>query len=309
MAVERRLAELEYAVFDVETTGLIAGRDRMVEIAVCHVDRRGPPRVVMASMIQPDIPISATEIHGLTSADLADAPRFADLANEIGEALAGRIVVGYNVSFDLGFLQDEWLRLGVHHELPHICAMHLRGAIGLDRCRLGEACEAEGVTLRQAHGAATDALATAELFVKLRERLERAGVWTLERLMDAWDYAFCRSLRRPALRVEQLPVLPRRPTRPRTHVLRASTDLAAYQHALMVALADLQITPAEFEALRELREELDLPRDYVRAIHARVFSMYLAMSTNDERLDDREARDIQRLWQGLDCVGWAPGQP
>ena len=101
-------------IFDLETTGLSAGEDRIVEIAyekimpdgtvIAHVERINPGR---------PIPPEASAINGITDADVADAPSFAKLSYSLWSAFEGADVGGFNITgFDLPFLRAEFASVG-----------------------------------------------------------------------------------------------------------------------------------------------------------------------------------------------------
>ena len=70
-------------IFDIESTGVVPQRDRIVEIAVIKLFPDGR-RQETVRRLNPGIPIpaGATAIHGITDADVADAPGFADIAEK-----------------------------------------------------------------------------------------------------------------------------------------------------------------------------------------------------------------------------------
>jgi DNA polymerase III subunit epsilon len=82
---------------DTETTGF-GPRAEIVDIAV--VDAEG--QVVLESLVQPTrrIPADATAIHGITDADVKNAPAWCDLYEDLVRVLAGRRIIVYNVIFD-----------------------------------------------------------------------------------------------------------------------------------------------------------------------------------------------------------------
>jgi DNA polymerase III epsilon subunit-like protein len=82
---------------DTETTGF-GPRAEIVDIAV--VSAAG--EVVLESLVQPSrrIPADATAIHGITNADVRDAPAWCDLYQDLLRVLAGRRIIVYNVIFD-----------------------------------------------------------------------------------------------------------------------------------------------------------------------------------------------------------------
>ena len=70
------------AVFDIESTGVVHQRDRIVEIAVMKIMPDGTSRTTVRRL-NPGMPIppGATAIHGITDADVADCPHFEDIAD------------------------------------------------------------------------------------------------------------------------------------------------------------------------------------------------------------------------------------
>jgi len=155
------LGALPIAVVDVETTGLDPARDRVVELAVIA----GPRRV--DTLVRPDPLDRVAGCHGLTAADLQDAPPFAEVAGQVEAALAGRILVGHFVTFDLAFLRAEFARAGRPlPPLPYICTAELADALrlGHERRRLTYACARYGVALPAHHVARHDAFAALGLF-------------------------------------------------------------------------------------------------------------------------------------------------
>lgn len=101
-------------VFDLETTGLVSGEDRTVEIAYQKIMPSGE---VMASVqrINPGRPIpkDATAVHGIRDEDVAAAPSFAKLCYELWSIFEGVDVGGYNVyGYDLPFLRAEFATVG-----------------------------------------------------------------------------------------------------------------------------------------------------------------------------------------------------
>ena len=106
-------------VFDTETTGTNPRSDRIVEIACVKIHPDGR-RERWHRRVNPGVPIppASTAIHGIRDADVAGQPRFADLAGDLAEFLAGCDLAGYNITgFDLPALRTEFLRAGVPFEI------------------------------------------------------------------------------------------------------------------------------------------------------------------------------------------------
>jgi len=91
---------------DTETTGLSPdGGDRIIEIGCIEMVNRRLTGDNKHFYLNPERPSSedAIKVHGLTDAFLADKPRFAAVADELLEWLAGAEIVIHNAAFDVVF--------------------------------------------------------------------------------------------------------------------------------------------------------------------------------------------------------------
>jgi len=193
---DRLIAETPVAVIDFETTGLTAGLDRVVEVSVVRVDPGQAPRLAFDTLVNPCRPMAATEIHGITDADVARAPTFADVAGDVVAATAGCVVAAYNVYFDIQFLEFELRNRGVRQLPPHICLMYMRPMLGLgSRCKLEEACHHHRVDCKLSHIASADAMASGELFVRYLAAIKAKGITTYGELAKLKRYKFVNSFR------------------------------------------------------------------------------------------------------------------
>ena len=155
-----------FAVVDVETTGLSARSDRILEVAVVLTDARGGVQHEWTTRVHPQGPVGATHIHGITAADVAHAPTFDQVVPLLTSMLRGRALVAHNAKFDLGFLRWEYGRANwAWPQVPTICTLEQSWHFlpHLDRRRLPDCCWASGITLDGAHSALGDARATATL--------------------------------------------------------------------------------------------------------------------------------------------------
>src|SRR3954452_4665833 len=90
----------QWAVVDVETTGLHPVRDRIVELAIIRLDEDGDTKDEWTTLVDPGISIRDSRIHGITSADVRGAPRFPDVIGEVLSRFAGHVLVAHNAPFD-----------------------------------------------------------------------------------------------------------------------------------------------------------------------------------------------------------------
>lgn len=119
----------DVAVIDCETTGLNPQRDRIITMAVVLIDLRKKSQDVTYMEITVDpgvsIPADATKIHGICDADVRGLDDFGEVAGGLIDFIADRPLVGFNVSFDKGFLNAEFKRHGFKsfHRKTSYCVM------------------------------------------------------------------------------------------------------------------------------------------------------------------------------------------
>jgi DNA polymerase-3 subunit epsilon len=177
------LEECAFAVVDVETTGMRASGDRVIEVGVVVVQGARRERVV-DRLINPGRHVSSviTRITRITNADLTAAPEFTAVADEVLDALAGRVFVAHNVRFDWGFLAAELRRArGIGLTGPRLCTARLARRLvpEAESCGLDWLSGYFGLENPARHRALGDAWATADLLVRLLDRARRDGARTL----------------------------------------------------------------------------------------------------------------------------------
>jgi DNA polymerase-3 subunit epsilon len=310
---------------DFETTGLTPGSDRVVEVSVLRLEGKAEPRLVLDTLVNPGRPVAATEIHGITDADILDAPTFDEVAGDVVRAIAGCVVASYNVYFDMKFLEYELGRSGFQCAPPHVCLMYLRPLLGLgERCCLEKACQIHGLAYEVTHMAASDCHAAAQLMQCYLSAFGSRGINTFADLAEFKKYKFTRSFaqvpvdasiaaKRPLCthlksRTTQTPspwaAKPTRMARPGDGTTLA---LKSYWEALKAVVADLEVTEGEMEYLKQKKHQLGLANEQIRVLHARAFSSAIARFVDDQWLDDKEATALSRLRRCLGQLGWAPG--
>jgi DNA polymerase III epsilon subunit family exonuclease len=107
------LDALGYIVFDVETTGLKAYSQRIIELTALRY-RGGREDGIFSTLLRPDRRLSSqiVRLTGITDDLLIDAPEFAAIADDLLVFLGDDLIVGHNIGFDLGFLDAELRRAG-----------------------------------------------------------------------------------------------------------------------------------------------------------------------------------------------------
>lgn len=155
-----------FAVIDVETTGLSARQHRVLEIAVVRTDTQGHIAGEWSQRIDPEGPVGATHIHGITAADVRGAPKFRDVIPDLNNWLQGTVLVAHNARFDLAFIRAEYSYAGWELPwVPSLCTLDASNYYlpNMDRRRLADCCAAARIQVRGAHSALGDARATAGL--------------------------------------------------------------------------------------------------------------------------------------------------
>ena len=98
--------------FDLETTGLDTGKDRIIEF--CFISLTPDLRVTgrFQSLVNPEMPIPPenSEIHGITDADVAELPPFSAHARRIQDLISKSTLIAHNGGFDMAVLNAELMR-------------------------------------------------------------------------------------------------------------------------------------------------------------------------------------------------------
>ena len=185
--VEMDLSEATYVVFDVETTGLSAIYNDLIQVAASKM-YKGNIVAEFDEFINPGHPLSAftTELTGITDDHVKNAKPLVQVLKEFQEFCKDTVLVAHNASFDVGFMNANYER----HGLPKITQPvidTLEFARNLypeyKRHGLGPLTKRFGVALEHHHMANYDAEATGRLlFIFIKEVAEKHGVTDLARL-------------------------------------------------------------------------------------------------------------------------------
>ncbi|MFS9143038.1 PolC-type DNA polymerase III [Streptococcus infantis] len=185
--VEMDLSEATYVVFDVETTGLSAIYNDLIQVAASKM-YKGNIVAEFDEFINPGHPLSAftTELTGITDDHVKNAKPLVQVLKEFQEFCKDIVLVAHNATFDVGFMNANYER----HGLPKITQPvidTLEFARNLypeyKRHGLGPLTKRFGVALEHHHMANYDAEATGRLlFIFIKEVAEKHGVTDLARL-------------------------------------------------------------------------------------------------------------------------------
>jgi DNA polymerase III subunit epsilon len=165
----------EFIALDLETTGLSAAADRIVEIAAVRFRENGEAVGLFQSLVNPQRPVSpgAYAVHGLSDQDLAQAPPACEILPQFLEFLGDPerfALVAHNASFDAGFLGSELKRAGLAvsaHSLYDTLALSRARLPMLPSHRLDSVARHFGLDPAGAHRAMADALLVKEIWLRL----------------------------------------------------------------------------------------------------------------------------------------------
>ena len=187
-----RLSDVEFAVVDVETTGLAAGRHRLIEVAAVIV-KDGQAGATFSQLINPErrIPQFIAQFTGISQYMVNRAKPAAVVLPRLREFVGERPIVGHNIGFDLSFLNYE---ADLCHISPTFAtsgvdtiALARRYLTGMRRARLDRVAAALHLHVRDRHRALPDASLTAQVFIMLLARAQEEGCQTLEDLFRVLD--------------------------------------------------------------------------------------------------------------------------
>ncbi len=160
--------------FDLETTGIDIGKDRIVEISILKIFPNGN-KESKTWLVNPTIPIppQTTAVHGITDEKVANEPIFKELAPKIHAMIKDSDLAGFNSDrFDIPLLAEELLRAGVDFDMKNKVSVDVQTIFHkMEERTLGAAFQFYcNKSLENAHTAEADTLATYEI---LKAQLDR----------------------------------------------------------------------------------------------------------------------------------------
>ncbi|PDT52000.1 MULTISPECIES: DNA polymerase III subunit epsilon [Sinorhizobium] len=162
-------------IFDTETTGLDSREDRVIEIGGVELENQFPTGRTIHLYINPGdrkVHPDALAVHGITDDFLKDKPSFADVVEQIVDFFGDARWVAHNATFDIGFINAEFDRLG----LPPIAIDRVTDTLAMARRKhpmgpnsLDALCRRYGIdnSHRAKHGALLDSELLAEVYIEM----------------------------------------------------------------------------------------------------------------------------------------------
>ncbi|MDD6667674.1 MAG: PolC-type DNA polymerase III [Lachnospiraceae bacterium] len=174
----------DFVVFDLETTGFSAEKNRIIEIGAVRFSE-GKVTDRFSEFVNPQIPIPyrITELTSIRDDMVRHAETIETLLPKFLEFSKGAIMVGHNADFDMGFIKANCKRLGLEAPATYMDTVEMARVLlpSLSNYKLDTVAKALKVSLEHHHRAVDDAECTAWIFDALATKLRNRG---LTRLVD-----------------------------------------------------------------------------------------------------------------------------
>ena len=191
--MHRGLDEIEFVIFDTETTGLSPeSGDRIIEIAALRV--KADKRLgFFESLVNPKRPVSeaAFQVNHISPEMLINAPAIEVVLPGFLGFIKGSCLCSYNAAFDMAFLDNELKVSGLKFPedvtVVDILRMSRRLLPGLERYALWFVSERLGIKTRQEHRALSDVEITLDVFSRLKESLREKEVFDFGNFLNLFS--------------------------------------------------------------------------------------------------------------------------
>ncbi|UVK38753.1 DNA polymerase III subunit epsilon [Mesorhizobium sp. AR10] len=198
---DRLLGEIAYTVFDTETTGLdpVQG-DEILQIGATRiVNGKLLHGECLVQLVDPQrsIPEASIPVHGIRPEMVRGQPTIAEALPAFHAFASDTVLVGHNVAFDMRFIKLKEAVSGVRFDQPVLDTLLLSSVVHPNEVLHSlEAIAARlGVSVSGRHTALGDALATAEVFLKLLPLLRQKNIFTLGQAREAAQESYYARLR------------------------------------------------------------------------------------------------------------------
>lgn len=180
--MHRQIDEVEFTIFDTETTGLEPTLgDRIIEIAAVKI-KAGQRGETFESLVNPHREVSpaAFQVNEISQEMLEPAPDISLVMPKFLNFVQDSCLCSYNAGFDLGFLENELKIIGQDKPaklmVVDVLKMAKRLMPGLERYALWFVAEKLGIKVKQEHRALSDVEMTISVYQKFREILKEKGI-------------------------------------------------------------------------------------------------------------------------------------
>ncbi|MFC3932795.1 bifunctional DnaQ family exonuclease/ATP-dependent helicase [Streptococcus dentapri] len=260
--------EKKYAVVDLEATSASATA-QIIQVGIVIIEQ-GKIVQTYETDVNPHESLTKhiTDLTGITDEQLSKAPDFSEVASPIFELIKDCIFVAHNVKFDANLLAEHLFFNGYELRTPRVDTVELSQVFypTMERYRLSDLSLNLKLNLEHAHTAIADAYATAELLLKLREKIANLPKLTVENILAYADNLLFESrLVIDEVFSQMSPELPKGFVEVHNLVVKKPEPLLSERHLAAdftrnLALLDLDERPAQLAFAGKIAECYDDPR-------------------------------------------------
>jgi DNA polymerase-3 subunit epsilon len=293
----------EFAIIDLETSGLEPGNARIIEIAILLMNSKGEIQEEYATLVNPgNGQVGPTFIHHITEEAVLSAPTFAEIAGDILKRFENRIVVAHHAAFEDKFLASEFKRAGI--KLPPIPALDTlwltRQVVELPNYKMQTVIQNYGIEEIDLHTALGDVRALAKILPTLLSAAPTILYPVMHSELPAIPVSGKQKTRVTNLKkgekgwinsiLEKLP----------ESGSDATSELESeYLELLEQVLADGKIIGDEAKALSKLAGEAGLGRKQVVRLHESFLARVKSAAEADGSVDGVELKKIEQTIKSL----------
>jgi DNA polymerase III epsilon subunit-like protein len=294
---------LEFAIVDLETSGLEPGNARVIEIAILLANSTGEVQEEYATLINPgNGQVGPTFIHHITEEAVLSAPTFKEVAGDILKRFENRIIVAHHAAFEDKFLAAEFKRAGIKMPpLPTLDTLWLsRQVVDLPNYKMQTVLQHYGIEEIDLHTALGDVRALNKILPTLIKQaspilfptghselteiepsgMQKTRVTNLKKGEKGWIHSL----------LEKLP----------ENGSEVTSEIEAdYLELLSQVLADGKIIGDEAKALSKLAGEAGLGRNQLDALHRAFVKQLRAQAATDGIVDPSELKQIENAIKSL----------
>ena len=294
---------LEFAIVDLETSGLEPASARVIEIAILLTNSKGEIHEEYATLINPgNGQVGPTFIHHITEEAVLTAPTFQEVAGDILKKFENRIVVAHHAAFEDKFLAAEFKRAGIKvPALPALDTLWLsRQVLDLPNYKMQTVLQHYGVEELDLHTALGDVRALSKILPSLIENAnnifyptghstlpqvtpsgrQKTRVTNLKKGEKGWINSLLGKL-------------------PETGVEASSEVEDDYLDLLTRVLADGKIIGDEAKALSKLAGDAGLGKVQLVALHEKFVGALKIQAELDGTVDPSELKQIENAIKAL----------
>jgi DNA polymerase-3 subunit epsilon len=293
----------EFAIIDLETSGLEPGNARVIEVAILLMNSKGEIQEEYATLVNPgNGQVGPTFIHHITEEAVLSAPTFAEIAGDILKRFENRIVVAHHAAFEDKFLASEFKRAGI--KLPPIPALDTlwltRQVVELPNYKMQTVIQNYGIEEIDLHTALGDVRALAKILPTLLSAAPTILYPVMHSELPAIPVSGKQKTRVTNLKkgekgwinsiLEKLP----------ESGSDATSELESeYLELLEQVLADGKIIGDEAKALSKLAGEAGLGRKQVVRLHESFLARVKSAAEADGNVDGAELKKIEQTIKSL----------